>query len=330
MPVSCASSRTALTSASSSTARPASTSCSIEVLKAPSFIVMACRSSGCWSIGMPMAAPMALASSITLDTKLRTRGSPKIRSVVAPVKALMGLTVMLPQSLYQTSLWIWTDTLAAKPARCSRATSACTRSLVWPDGEPMIKPLPKWWRTWPGPLSEQLECTTPPTTWAAGIARAISPVGSTACSRWPAWAPPKPSRNHHGTPFIAVSTTVSGPISGPIWRATASSEGALTAITTRSCTPSAAGSALARTATLRVTSPCCTRSPCCCSASSVAPRATTLTWVAASFSAGGAAASPTPSQPPMAPAPNMQTRGNAVDVMAGSLPLQWRSGGEIS
>lgn len=46
---------------------------------------------------------MALASSITLDTKPRTSSSSRIRSVVAPVSALMGFTVMLPQSLYQVS-----------------------------------------------------------------------------------------------------------------------------------------------------------------------------------------------------------------------------------
>jgi hypothetical protein len=111
----------------------------------------------------------------------------------------------------------------------------------------MISPLPKWWRITPGAFTAQLACTTQPMTWRAGMARAISPVGSTACSAVPASAPPKPSKNHQGTPFMAVSTMVSGPISGAMWRATSSSAGALTAMTTRSCTPSAAGSLLART-----------------------------------------------------------------------------------
>ena len=47
------------------------------------------------------------------------------------------------------------------------------------------------------------------------MARAIAPSGSTACSRVPASAP-KPSKNHQGTPFMAVRTTVSGPSSGPM------------------------------------------------------------------------------------------------------------------
>ena len=52
---------------------------------------------------MPIAAPIALASSITCEMKPRTSGSFKILSVVAPVRALTGLTVMLPHSLYQVS-----------------------------------------------------------------------------------------------------------------------------------------------------------------------------------------------------------------------------------
>ena len=124
----------------------------------------------------------------------------------------------------------------------------------------------------------------------------MAPSGSTACSAVPASAPPKPSKNHQGTPFIAVSTTVPGPISGAMWRATSRMAGALTATTTRSCTPSAAGSLLARTAWVVVPSACASCRPCCCSAASVAPRATTPT-------VHPTAASLAPSQPPMAPAP---------------------------
>ncbi|OQB98874.1 MAG: hypothetical protein BWX79_03259 [Alphaproteobacteria bacterium ADurb.Bin100] len=208
----------------------------------------------------------------------------------------MGLTVMLPQSLNQMSFWICGDTVAAKPARCSSAASACTRGLSAPEGSPMISPLPKWWRITPRAFTAQLACTTQPMTWRAGIARAISPVGSTACSAVPASAPPKPSKNHQGTPFMAVSTTVSGPISGAMWRATSSSAGALTAMTTRSCTPSAAGSLLARTAWVVLPSASTSCRPFCCSAASVAPRATTLTEQPTP-------ARRAPSQPPMAPAP---------------------------
>ena len=45
---------------------------------------------------------------------------------------------------------------------------------------------------------------------AVGIAAAIAPSGSIDFSRLPAKSRPSPSQNHHGTPFIAVSTMVCG------------------------------------------------------------------------------------------------------------------------
>jgi hypothetical protein len=95
---------------------------------------------------------------------------------------------------------------------------------------------------------------------------------------------------------MAVSTSVSGPSSGAIWRATSGSEGALTASTTTSCTPSSAGTALEATACEVICPPWFKRRPCNCRACKVAPRATTLTLQPAR-------ASPMPIQPPMAPAP---------------------------
>lgn len=90
---------------------------------------------------------------------------------------------------------------------------------------------------------------------------------------------------------------VSGPISGAMARATSGRPGALTATTTRSCTPSAAGSLWAVTGTC-ASEPSARRmrSPSACRARSVSPRATMLTvWPAC--------ARATPSQPPIAPAP---------------------------
>ena len=90
-----------------------------------------------------MRAPISLASSITAWMKPRTSSSSSIRSVVAPVIALIGFTVMLPQSLYQTSFWIWSDSTASRPA-CSRsAASSRTRGVFSPEGSPMISLLPK-------------------------------------------------------------------------------------------------------------------------------------------------------------------------------------------
>ena len=89
---------------------------------------------------------------------------------------------------------------------------------------------------------------------------------------------------------------VFGPISGAMDLATSAIAGAFTATTTRSCTPSSCGFALALTGAANTSLACCSRSPCACSASSVAPRATTLT-------SQPARASLTPSHPPIAPAP---------------------------
>jgi hypothetical protein len=290
------SSRTAATRASSSTGLPASTSCSIEVRNAPSLRVTAWRSSGVCAIGMPMCSPMALASSMMRETKSRTSGSSKITSVVAPVKALMGLMVMLPQSLYQTSFWIWGETVALKPACTNKAASACTRGESTPLGSPTISPLPKWCRITPGTSTEQLACTTPPRMCAAGMCCAITPPASTE-SRWvPDSAPPKPCKNHHGTPFMAVSTTVLGPMSGPMRRATSAMAGAFTATITRSCTPRSAGFSRATNEVRISWSPCSSTKPFCCRASSVAPRATALRLQPC-------CARCAPIQPPMAPVP---------------------------
>ena len=67
-------------------------------------------------MGMPKAAPMACASSITALQKSRTSGSSRMRSQVAPVRAEIGFMVMLPQSLNQTSRWMRSDSVTAKPA----------------------------------------------------------------------------------------------------------------------------------------------------------------------------------------------------------------------
>ena len=95
---------------------------------------------------------------------------------------------------------------------------------------------------------------------------------------------------------MAVSTMVLGPINGWMRRATSAMPGALTETMTRSCTPSAAVLSLAVTACARSASPSRRRRPCARTAASVSPRATTLT-------SQPLAASLTPIQPPMAPAP---------------------------
>ena len=105
-----------------------------------------------------------------------------------------------------------------------------------------------------------------------------------------------PEKNHHGTPFMAVSTMVSGRSSGLMRAATSGIAGPLTATTTRSCGPSSAGSSAASTFARSSPPVLASRIPCARSAASVAPRATALT-------ACSCAASRAPMKPPMAPAP---------------------------
>jgi len=96
-------SRTAPVSASSSKGRPASASCSIEGRKSPSLRVTACRSSGVWSIGQPIRAPIARASSMADEQNATTSSSASTGPIDAPVTAETGFMVRLPHSLYQTS-----------------------------------------------------------------------------------------------------------------------------------------------------------------------------------------------------------------------------------
>jgi hypothetical protein len=239
-PVSWPSSLTTVTSASISTGLPASTSCSIEVLKAPSLRVTWCRSSGCCAIGMPMRCADLARLQHHAEMKPRTRSSFRIRSVVAPVMALIGLTVMLPHSLYQASFWICSTATASKPAFSSSATSPAHRCVssrrrLADDqlvAEVVLHEAGRAQRA----AGMHHAADDVPRGWRFGDA----PSGSTASAACRP-APPKPWKNHQGTPFMAVSTMVSGPSSGPMALATSAIAGALTAMTTRSCTPSSAG-----------------------------------------------------------------------------------------
>jgi hypothetical protein len=161
----------------------------------------------------------------------------------------------------------------------------------------MTSPRPIWLCAIPGAPTNAAACTTQPITWASGRCAAMAPSGSTLWSDRPAAGPCRPWQNHQGTPFIAGTISVSGPNSGAMWRATSANAGALTAITTTSCTPSAQGSALASTGPEMGPAKPSTRMPCSFSAASVAPRATALTRCAP------VAARRAPTSRPMAPAP---------------------------
>src|SRR6185437_396426 len=108
-----------------------------------------------------------------------------------------------------------------------------------------------------------------------------------------------PSKNHQGTPFMAVSTTVSRASSGAMRGAISANAGAFTAMTTTSCGPSSRGSSATRAGAVRSSPPISSRQPRARKAAAVAPRATADTALPDR-------ASRVPMKPPIAPAPTMQ------------------------
>src|SRR5215469_16517344 len=188
----------------------------------------------------------------------------------------------------------------SKPARPKSAASRCTRGESAPAGSPMIRPRPMRCTAMPGAALLTAACTTQPTTCATGIAAAMAPRGSTLSSGRPPRAS-MPAPNHHGTPFIAGSTTVSSASSGARVGASAASAGLLTAITSRSCGPSSRGSSAASaTGACSSVAPSCSRQPWSRSATRVVPRARAATCALPS------SARRVPRNPPMAPAPTTQ------------------------
>ena len=147
------SSTTEPTSASSSSARPASTSCSIEVLCAPTASAPAMRCSSVILKRTPSASATACPSAIIAAASARVPGKRQMSSSVACVSALIGLKLRLPQSLIQISLRMSLLTGALKPAFISACDSASMRSLRVPSGSPKVKRLPSITRTTPGATS---------------------------------------------------------------------------------------------------------------------------------------------------------------------------------
>ena len=131
-----------------------------------------------------------------LVTKPRTRSSPRIRSVVAPVIALIGFIVMLPHSLYQTSRWICADTVASKPAsrqqsRERRRRAALGRARRLADDQPVAHVVPDHARRIGAAARVHHAADR---RASPGIAAAIAPSGSTDCEPRAGEAPPRPSQ----------------------------------------------------------------------------------------------------------------------------------------
>ncbi len=212
------------------------------------------------------------------EQKSRTSGSASTRSAVAPVRAETGFMVMLPQSLYQMSWRTSVDMMASNPAPASRLPASSARVELLPRGSPTMSPLPVTCRTTPGSGVVQLAWTTPPSTRPKSMAAAMVPFGSMLRSGSSPSSVPWP--NHQGTPFINGSTTVPDPSSWVNRSATSARAGALTARMTRSCSPSSAARAAARTSDVTRPSAISSRQPLPRKDSSVAPRAMVLTSAA--------------------------------------------------
>ena len=93
------------------------------------------------------------------------------------------------------------------------------RAVFSPPGSPRISLAPMLWLTRPGSGVEAARWITQPTMRSVGMARDSLPPGSSD-SRRAVRAVFRPWKNHHGTPFIAVTTEVSGPSNGAMASAT--------------------------------------------------------------------------------------------------------------
>ena len=173
----------------------------------------------------------------------RVPGSVATTSRVARVSALMGLKETLPHSLSHISCRML-RTGARTPAPIRARLIALTRAVFSPDGSPSVNRFPDRWRITPGSAISLATYTTHPIARSGPIPVHCAPPGSTLSSRSPSHGSPTRWKYHHGTPFCAVTTAVSGPSSGCMASTTFGAECALSVTITKSCGPASAGSAV--------------------------------------------------------------------------------------
>ena len=101
---------------------------------------MAWRSAGVCATGQPTRAPMAASSCMQASVKRQTSASSRMRSVVTPHSAEIGLVVALPQSLYQSAARMSALGWASNPARHNRSTAARSASEPGCAGSPISQP----------------------------------------------------------------------------------------------------------------------------------------------------------------------------------------------
>ena len=189
-----------------------------------------------------MRSPMALASSMAAEQKSRTSGSSSIRSMVAPVNADTGFIVRLPHNLYQMSCRTSAEATASKPASRSSVGDPLDARRPPPAGSPTIRPAGRWCAA-PG-RARGTRCRhgrTQPSTCSNGIAAAMAPPGSTLCQRRVAERGDAPAEPPRHAVHRRQHDRVAGRAAARCRARHGASAGPLTAITTRSCTPSSAG-----------------------------------------------------------------------------------------
>ena len=144
---------TAPTKACSSSWRPASTSCNMDVLCCPTACAPAMRFSKLTLNCTPSLAPMFCASVIMLAASSRVAGKTQMSSNVACVNALMGLKLKLPHTLSQISERMSLDTGALKPAALNASLMARMLGVSLPSISPNVKRLPSITLITPGRIT---------------------------------------------------------------------------------------------------------------------------------------------------------------------------------
>ena len=137
-------------SASASIARPASTSCSMEVLCVPDRLGAGDALVDREAKARAERLADRLRLAIVRVTSSRVGGKRQISSSVAWVSALTGLKLTLPQSFVQISVRMSATTGALKPARVKACDSAATRGVSYCRFRPSEKRLPSIWLITPG------------------------------------------------------------------------------------------------------------------------------------------------------------------------------------
>jgi hypothetical protein len=135
-PVSRPSSMTDPSSASISGSRPASMSCSIDVLCLPTFSAPAMRFSMVTRNSMPSLFAIDFASVIIACASVRVSGYWQRSTSVECVSALIGLKERLPQSLSQISARMSSRIGDFSPAATNACERSVMRSVVVPSSSP--------------------------------------------------------------------------------------------------------------------------------------------------------------------------------------------------